>query len=196
MIAEAIQEPIYYNRLYSHLRHEKYEETKEIIDDILRSEPKHNENVKNFVNGLRSKIYRTIMDEGICKIESISDFNPDNHDRIPFFRSDLILEYCVDIFQGKKPKLAVRRINSDIFDCYVDLPYTIELGKGYDHDMKCLLKKIGALETDVVKLLSSLEEEAKRINNLFNKNLKSKTMDLIVQIDDGKCHGECDFESS
>jgi hypothetical protein len=63
---------------------------------------------------------------------------------------------------------------------------------GDEQTMNWLLSKIESLT--VVRELKELQAEGMRINDLFNKKLKSKIKDLSVQIDDGHLDGKCDMK--
>jgi hypothetical protein len=118
------------------------------------------------------------------------EYNPDNPNEPQVFRSDVIIEYCINKFRGINPKLAIRRSHIG-FQLYIDLPFTNEVGHGDEETMKCLQKKIEFIELEVVKKLQELNLEANRLADLFNKKLKSRIKELIVHIDSGKLKGSC-----
>ena len=64
-----------------------------------------------------------------------------------------------------------------------------EIGRGDEATMKCLKIKLDTLEKEVVKTLKELRNEANRLNDQFNSNLKSKATDIKVQIGMVICMG-------
>jgi hypothetical protein len=108
---------------------------------------------------------------------------------------DHIINYYIAKSDGVGDELNVRKLNSH-YQLFRTSDMLEEMGRGDEETMKCLKIKLDTLEKDIVKTLKKLRDEANRLNEQFNVNLKSKAKDLIVQIEDGYLHGKCEFESN
>lgn len=194
---------IYFNRLRSHLKTAyresdtttmPYKGAEDILTDIEQNENKHNQCVADFVNGLTQKIKDAIYDTEVCDIKNISDYKfPSSIP--PLFVLNHIINYYIAKSAGIGDRLEIRKLNSE-YQLFRTSDLLEEIGRGDEETMKCLKMKLEALEKDMVKTLKELRNEADRLNEQFNINLKSKATDLIVQINDGYLHGKCDFESN
>ena len=77
-IADTITNPIHYSRIKDHFGHTDYKEINQIINHILEREPKHNENVAEFMKTTERRISKRLesWDDsacGGCVIESIKE---------------------------------------------------------------------------------------------------------------------------
>jgi hypothetical protein len=194
---EYLREPMYFNRFRSHLKDEKYKEIENIISNIEKSEPMHNEKVTNFMGNIRPNIRNAIYNAknsiGLTgsKIDMLREYNKDEPNYIPHFVLDEIIKYCIDKANGKATTMKVRKINST-FQLVREGDFMISAGMGDEQTMNWLLNKIESLT--IYKELRDLQTEGNRINDLYNKELKSKIKDLSVQIDDGCLAGKCDMK--
>jgi hypothetical protein len=201
-LSKDLKSRLYFNRLRCHLKtaykksNDKtltYKEANDIIIDIEQNEPKHNQHVINFMNGIEQRIRNTIYAKEDCNIENIVEHRF-AESVTPNFVIEHIVEYYVAKFLGSDEELDIRQLKSD-FQLFITSDRT-EIGRGDEETMKCLKKKLDTLEKDVVRELKELANEANRLNEQFNIHLKSKARDLVVQIGDGYLHGKCEFESN
>jgi hypothetical protein len=192
---------LYFNRLRCHLKtaykksdHKTltYKETNDIITDIEQNEPKHNQQVIDFMNGIEQRIRNAIYAKEDCNIENIDEYGSFDESVTPSFIMEHITEYYMAKFAGRDEELDIRQLKSD-FQLFMTSDRT-EIGRGDEETMKCLKKKLDTLEKGVVKELKQLTNEANRLKEQFNVHLKSKARDLVVQIGGGYLHGKCEFE--
>jgi hypothetical protein len=179
------------------LKDEKYKEIENIISNIEKSEPIHNKKVADFMNNIRANIRNAIYNAkdsiGLTgyKIDMLREYNKEEPNYSPHFVLDEIINYCIDKANGKVATMRVRKLNST-FQLVREGDFMISAGMGDEQTMNWLLNKIKSLTID--KELRDLQTEGNRINDLYNKKLKSKIKDLSVQIDDGYLAGKCDMK--
>ncbi|MFZ0893669.1 MAG: hypothetical protein WAZ77_04125 [Candidatus Nitrosopolaris sp.] len=187
----------YFNQLRCHLKDEKYREIENIISDIEKSEPEHNEKVAYLMNNMRGNIRTTILEAGngngalqtSREILSLREYDKADPNYEPHFVLDEIIRYIIDKSIGKSTMISIRRLNGK-FQLVREGNFMISAGKGDERIMKWVLNKIGSL--NVITDLEKLRAEAIRINELFNIKLKSKINDLVIDIEEERFAGKCD----
>jgi hypothetical protein len=182
-----LTEPIHFNQLRCHLRHEKYKEIEGIISDIEESEPKHNKNVADLMMNLRPNIRKAIFDN--CKIDSLLEYDKNEPNHRPHFVLDEIIKYCVDKSMGKSTTMTVRQLDGGS-QLIIEGDWMVSAGMGTEQSMSWLLNKIESLA--VISDLEKQRAEVSRINELFNVKLRSKINDLILDIEEERLAGKCD----
>jgi hypothetical protein len=196
-IAEEMKRPLYFNRLKSHLV-DADKETNDIISDIEKSEPLHNKQVADFMRNLHTTIRNAIysVDESgrrDCNLNQLREYKEVKPDYRPHFILDEIIQYYTDKANSKKTTLRVWTPNPGTFYLSREMEYTANIGAGDERTMRWILEKIES--SPIPEELKRMQEEGRRINDLANNRLKSRTANLILQIDDERFGGKCDFES-
>lgn len=97
-ILSRIRKPRYFNQLRCHLKDEKYREIENIISDIEKSEPEHNEKVAYLMNNMRGNIRTTMFEarngalQTSREISSLREYDKADPNYEPHFVS--IISYC------------------------------------------------------------------------------------------------------
>jgi hypothetical protein len=103
----------YFNQLRCHLKDEKLEN---IISDIEKSEPEHNEKVAYLMNNMRGNIRTTILEarngalQTSREISSLREYDKADPNYEPHFVLDEIMRYIIDK-SGKSTMISILRLN-------------------------------------------------------------------------------------
>jgi hypothetical protein len=197
LITEDMRRPLYFNRLKSHLK-DADKDVYDIISDIEKSESRHNQQVSDFMKNLRVIIRNAIysIDEsghGNCKTDLLKEYNEVKPDYRPHFILNEIVQYYADKATGKKTTMRVWRPNPDTFYLSRETDYGVAAAAGDEQTMLWILHKIESLP--IIEKLKGMQQEGMRINDLINNKMRSRVANLILQIDDERFGGKCDFES-
>jgi hypothetical protein len=199
-IIEQLKTPIHFGRLRSHLIHEDNKELRQVFEGIEKREPAHNNKVSMYMGSIDGIIKNAIINKdaksiGDCKIDHIVFYGTGPEERVPNCVLRHAILYYINKAQQDNLDLDIRQLYEDdgIFQLHTT-PDMIEIGRGDQQTMKCLLKKLKVLESSLIEDLRGLINEKDALVQLFNSDFKIIVRDMIADIDDGYLSGECRFE--
>jgi hypothetical protein len=195
-VIENLKTPIHLRELKSHLMHHDNKELNKIFEDLERREPVQNKKVSEYTDSIERKIKNAIDSKdnmliGGCKIENIIQYDSGHEPRIPNYIMRHVVLYYIDKAQTDGLDLDLRPLDERIFQVHFDLT---EIGRGDEESMKCLLRKLKALEPDLVDDLRALINERNSLIELFDVEFKQKIKAMMAQADYGRLSGECSWE--